>query len=142
MDPAAAAAVADAHRRDWGFVLAATARITRDLDAAEDCVQDAYAEALVAWANGVPARPAAWLTLVARRRAMNLIRRKDTLSRELPLLADDAPMPGPGHGDDVATDTIPDDRPPLIFTCCHPPLPAAARAGLTLRLLCGRATAR
>jgi len=74
MDPAAAAAVADAHRRDWGFVLAATARITRDLDAAEDCVQDAYAQALTAWASGVPAKPAAWLTVVARRRAMNLIR--------------------------------------------------------------------
>jgi len=50
MDPDVAAAVAEAHRRDWGFVLAATARVTRDLDAAEDCVQDAYAQALVAWA--------------------------------------------------------------------------------------------
>ena len=90
MDPAAAAAVAEAHRRDWGFVLAATARITRDLDAAEDCVQDAYAQALVAWADGVPAKPAAWLTVVARRRAMNLIHRNDTLSRKLPLLVDGA----------------------------------------------------
>ena len=141
MDPAVAAAVADAHRRDWGFVLAATARITRDLDAAEDCVQDAYAEALVAWASGVPAKPAAWLTLVARRRAMNLIRRKDTLSRKLPLLADAAPLPGPGDDDDMATHTIPDDRLRLIFTCCHPALPAEARVALTLRLLCGLTTA-
>jgi RNA polymerase sigma factor (sigma-70 family) len=141
MDPAVAAAVADAHRRDWGFVLAATARITRDLDAAEDCVQDAYADALVAWANGVPAKPAAWLTLVARRRAMNLIRRKDTLSRKLPLLADAATMPGPGDGDDMAADAIPDDRLRLIFTCCHPALPAEARVALTLRLLCGLTTA-
>src|SRR5262249_34507532 len=128
---------AEAHGGDGGLVLAATARIPRDLDAAEDCVQDAYAEALVAWANGVPARPAAWLTLVARRRAMNLIRRKDTLSRKLPLLADDAAMPGPGDGDDVATDTIPDDRLRLIFTCCHPALPAEARVALTLPLLRG-----
>jgi RNA polymerase sigma factor (sigma-70 family) len=141
MDPAVVAAVADAHRTDWGFVLAATARITRDLDAAEDCVQDAYAEALVAWANGVPAKPAAWLTLVARRRAMNLIRRKDTLSRKLPLLADAATTPGPGDGDDMATDTIPDDRLRLIFTCCHPALPPEARVALTLRLLCGLTTA-
>ena len=141
MDPAVAAAVADAHRRDWGFVLAATARITRDLDAAEDCVQDAYAEALVAWASGVPAKPAAWLTLVARRRAMNLIRRKDTLSRKLPLLADAATLPGPGDDDDMATHTIPDDRLRLIFTCCHPALPAEARVALTLRLLCGLTTA-
>src|SRR5262245_25158154 len=87
MDPTVAATVADAHRRDWGFVLAATARITRDLDAAEDCVQDAYAQALTAWpADGVPAKPAAWLTVVARRRAMNLIHRNQTLERKLPLL--------------------------------------------------------
>ena len=70
MDPAVTAAVAEAHRRDWGFVLAATNRITRDLDAAEDCVQEAYAQALTAWANsGVPTKPAAWLTVVARRRS-------------------------------------------------------------------------
>ena len=50
-----AAAVAEAHRRDWGFVLAATVRVTRDLDAAEDCVQDAYAQALAAWPD--PRRP-------------------------------------------------------------------------------------
>src|SRR5262250_539532 len=140
MDPAVAAAIADAHRRDWGFVLAATARITRDLDAAEDCVQDAYAEALVAWANGVPAKPAAWLTLVARRRAMNLIRRKDTLSRKLPLLVDTATLPGPDDGDPAA-DAIPDDRLRLIFTCCHPALLPEARVALTLRLLCGLTTA-
>jgi len=138
MDPAVAAAVAEAHRRDWGFVLAATARITRDLDAAEDCVQDAYAEALAAWpASGVPTRPAAWLTLVARRRAMNLIHRNDTLSRRLLLLADAA---GPGDGDDTAASQIPDDRLRLIFTCCHPALAAEARVALTLRLLCGLTT--
>src|SRR5215467_851355 len=139
MDPTVAAAVADAHRRDWGFVLAATARITRDLDAAEDCVQDAYAQALAAWADGVPAKPAAWLTLVARRRAMNLIRRNDTLSRKLPLLVDTATLPGPDDGD-AAADAIPDDRLRLIFTCCHPALAVEARVALTLRLLCGLTT--
>ena len=139
MDPTVAAAVADAHRRDWGFVLAATARITRDLDAAEDCVQDAYAQALAAWADGVPAKPAAWLTLVARRKAMNLIRRNDTLSRKLPLLVDTATLPGPDDGD-AAADAIPDDRLRLIFTCCHPALAVEARVALTLRLLCGLTT--
>src|SRR5262250_3068747 len=105
MDPTVAAAVADAHRRDWGFVLAATARITRDLDAAEDCVQDAYAQALAAWpASGVPANPAAWLTVVARRQAMNLIHRNDTLARKLPLLAGAATAPAPGGGGDTAAD--------------------------------------
>ena len=48
---AAGAAVADAHRREWAFVLAATVRVTRDLDLAEECVQDAYAQALTAWAE-------------------------------------------------------------------------------------------
>jgi RNA polymerase sigma-70 factor (ECF subfamily) len=140
MDPAAAAAVAEAHRRDWGFVLAATARITRDLDAAEDCVQDAYAQALAAWpASGVPANPAAWLTLVARRRAMNLIHRNDTLSRKLPLLVDAAASPGPGDGDAAASE-IADDRLRLIFTCCHTALATEARVALTLRLLCGLTT--
>src|SRR6516165_10065992 len=111
MDPNVAAAVAEAHRRDWGFVLAATARVTRDLDAAEDCVQDAYAQALAAWpASGVPARPAAWLTLVARRRAMNLIHRNDTLTRKLPLLVTGASLPRPRDGDEMAADSIPDDR--------------------------------
>src|SRR5215831_10812037 len=165
MDAAAAAAVAEAHRHDWGFVLAATARITRDLDAAEDCVQDAYAQALAAWpASGVPANPAAWLTVVARRRAINLIRRNDTLARKLPLLVldgtlpgpgdgtlpgpgdgtlpgpGDGTVPGPGDGADTAADPIPDDRLRLIFTCCHPALAAEARVALTLRLLCGLTT--
>jgi RNA polymerase sigma-70 factor, ECF subfamily len=141
MDPTVAAAVADAHRRDWGFVLAATARITRNLDAAEDCVQDAYAQALAAWpASGVPAKPAAWLTLVARRRAMDLIRRNDTLAGKLPLLVEAATSPGPGAGDDTAADPIPDDRLRLIFTCCHPALATEARVALTLRLLCGLST--
>src|SRR5215831_6342885 len=141
MDPDVVAAVAEAHRRDWGFVLAATARVTRDLDAAEDCVQDAYAQALVAWpTSGVPAKPAAWLTVVARRRAMNLIHRNDTLSRKLPLLADAAAAPGHGGTDDTLADTIPDDRLRLIFTCCHPALVVEARVALTLRLLCGLTT--
>ncbi len=141
MDPAVTAAVAEAHRRDWGFVLAATNRITRDLDTAEDCVQEAYAQALTAWANsGVPTKPAAWLTVVARRRAMDLIHRRDTLTRKLPLLVDDTTLPGPGDEDSASADAIPDDRLRLIFTCCHPALAAEARVALTLRLLCGLST--
>ena len=82
--PGAAAAVAAAHRREWAFVLAATVRVTRDIDLAEECVQDAYARALATWAErGVPAKPGAWLTTVARRRALDLLRREVTLRRAL-----------------------------------------------------------
>ncbi|NBH06142.1 sigma factor, partial [Amycolatopsis sp. SID8362] len=59
----AADAVAEAHRREWAAVLAATVRVTRDLDEAEEAVQDAYLQALERWArDGVPDRPGAWLT--------------------------------------------------------------------------------
>ena len=71
-----AGAVADAHRREWAFVLAATARVAGDLDLAEECVQDAYVSALEAWARqGVPRNPGAWLTTAARRRAIDVLRR-------------------------------------------------------------------
>src|ERR1700758_5809281 len=82
-----AAAVADAHRREWAFVLAATARVAGDFDLAEECVQDAYAAALAAWTRqGVPRNPAAWLTTTARRRAIDALRRDRVLRAKLPLL--------------------------------------------------------
>jgi len=114
VDAAVAAALAEAHRQEWGYVLAATARLTRDLDTAEECVQDAYAQALTAWAaSGVPARPGAWLTTVARRRAMDLIRRNDTLRAKLPLLAGPGLEDGPDALIEDAED-VPDDRLRLI----------------------------
>ena len=134
------AAVADAHRREWAFVLAATVRVTGDIDLGEECVQDAYARALSAWASaGVPANPGAWLTTVARRRALDLKRRDATARRAAPLLLDDDPTPGP---DDQVGDRpdIDDDRLRLVFTCCHPALSPDARVALTLRLLCGLTT--
>src|SRR3954451_482944 len=130
---AAAAAVADAHRREWARVLAATVRVTRDLDLAEECVQDAYARALTAWQDGVPANPAAWLTTTARRRALDELRRSATLRSKLPLLVEPAPAGEPSP--------FPDDRLRLVFTCCHPALAMEAQVALTLRLLCGLTTA-
>jgi RNA polymerase sigma-70 factor, ECF subfamily len=140
---AVAAAVADAHRREWAFVLAATARVTRDLDLAEECVQDAYAQALATWGSrGIPANAGAWLTTVARRRAVDLLRRDATLRRSLPLLLGDLVEPGPdvlAHEQD-GTYQVADDRLRLIFTCCHPALAVEAQVALTLRLLCGLTT--
>ncbi|HYK30309.1 MAG TPA: RNA polymerase sigma factor [Streptosporangiaceae bacterium] len=132
------AAVADAHRREWAFVLAATARVTRDLDAAEECVQDAYVAALDAWARqGVPRNPGAWLTTAARHRALDTLRRDRTLRAKLPLLIEEQSEP------DAFADGAPaigDDRLRLIFTCCHPALAREAQVALTLRLVCGLST--
>jgi RNA polymerase sigma-70 factor (ECF subfamily) len=120
-------------------VLAATVRVTRDLDAAEEAVQDAYVRALQTWArDGVPRRPGAWLTTVARRTALNAMRHRQTLETKLPLLLEpaDAETSEPA----IDTDAIPDDRLRLIFTCCHPALAQEAQVALTLRLVCGVAT--
>ena len=137
-DAAVVAAVADAHRHEWAFVLAATVRVTRDLDLAEECVQDAYAQALRTWVErGVPASPGAWLTTVARRRAVDVLRRDATLRRALPLLLLDEQ---PGAEPERPDDHIPDDRLRLVFTCCHPALAETSQVALTLRLLCGLTT--
>jgi RNA polymerase sigma factor (sigma-70 family) len=112
-------------------------RFTRDLDLAEECVQDAYARALVAWADGgVPSKPGAWLTTTARRRALDLLRREQLFRRALPELVMDEADAG-----DPEPDDFPDDRLKLIFTCCHPALAPEAQVALTLRLLCGLTTA-
>jgi RNA polymerase sigma-70 factor (ECF subfamily) len=138
------AVVADAHRREWGFVLAATLRVAGDIDLAEECVQDAYAKALVAWPNsGIPRSPGAWLTTVARRRALDVLRRRLTHESRVPLLAepDATPLDTVESIADGEPTEIPDDRLRLIFTCCHPAIAPDARVALTLRLLCGLTTA-
>jgi RNA polymerase sigma-70 factor, ECF subfamily len=120
-------------------VLAATVRVTRDLSTAEEAVQDAYVAALGAWArDGVPARPGAWLTTVARRKALNAAARRETLQAKLPLLVSPDVS---GEAPDQSRSTFPDDRLRLVFTCCHPALSREAQVALTLRLVCGVSTA-
>lgn len=131
------AAVADAHRNDWAQVLAATARVAQDLDLAEECVQEAYAAALVSWArDGIPDNPAAWLTTAAKRRAMDAIRRERVLRSKLPLLVEpEETMDEPAPVD--LEPAVPDERLRLIFLCCHPALAQDGQLALTLRLVCG-----
>jgi RNA polymerase sigma factor (sigma-70 family) len=139
------AVVAETHRREWARVLAATVRLARDLDLAEECVQEAYASALRTWAAaGIPDNPAAWLTAAAKRRAIDAIRRDAAWRSAFPLLlvaeraAGDAAVNEPAAA--VRTDpgdVVPDERLRLIFTCCHPALPQEAQVALTLRLVCG-----
>jgi RNA polymerase sigma-70 factor (ECF subfamily) len=115
-------------------------RVAGDIDTAEEAVQDAYASALSTWGpRGIPKNPGAWLTVTARRRALDMRRRAATERRALPKLLDpEEYLPDdPGRG----VEDIPDDRLRLIFTCCHPALNPDAQVALTLRLLCGLSTA-
>jgi len=139
-------AVVDAHRRGGALVLAATARVARDLDLAEECVQEAYAAALVSWArDGIPDNPAAWLTTTAKRRAMDAVRREQVFRSKLPLLVepeevvDEIAMAEPVEPVEPE-DVVPDERLRLIFLCCHPALAQDAQLALTLRLVCGVST--
>lgn len=122
MDP-----IEEAHRRWWPQVLAATVRFTRDLDLAQDCVQEAYLKAFAAWSQEVPRNRAAWLTTAARRLAIDRMRREATLRSKLPLLVIE----------DDETSTPETDLLRLIFTCAHPALSPDAQLVLALRLLGG-----
>ena len=121
-------------------LVAALARMTRDLDLAEDLAQDALVAALEQWPDGgVPANPGAWLMAVAKRRAIDQFRRNDTLRRRTAELAhtlEEAEMPD----FDAAVDHIEDDVLRLAFLSCHPTLPPDSRAALTLRLVGGLST--
>jgi len=138
VDRAVADAVEAAHRKEWALVLAATVRVTADLDLAEECVQAAFTRALVAWEqSGIPSRPGAWLTTAARNVAIDELRRADALRRRLPLLVEEETAPFYAWGSDRAVE---DDRLRLIFTCCHPALATESQIALTLRLVCGLST--
>ena len=139
-------AIADAHRREWASVLAAAAGAARDLDVAEECAQEAFATAFEAWSkDGIPENPGAWLSTVAKRRAIDMIRREVTFRKKMPLLVDTDETTNEDHdrGDLIHTDskdTMSDERLRLIFLCCHPALAPEAQMALTLRLVCGMST--
>ena len=131
-------AVALTFTEGWGRLVAGLIAWCGDWDLAEECAQEAFATALVAWErDGVPAAPLGWLTTVARNRARDRLRRRTTEGAKLALVGADEP----DEAAPVADEDIPDERLRLIFTCCHPALPLPARTALTLRTLCGLTSA-
>jgi len=143
MSPPAAIAIEEAFADEWGRIVAALIRRTRDWDLAEDCARQAFAEAARRWpGEGVPRQPGAWLMTVARSRAIDRLRHermRDARLREAAALIDGRSA---GEEEEERCDNsgIEDDRLRLIFTCCHPALALESRVGLTLRALAGLTT--
>jgi RNA polymerase sigma factor (sigma-70 family) len=108
------------------------------IDLAEECAQEAFSRALTAWPkSGIPTNRGAWLTTVARRRAIDLLRRQSTQERVIATM-DEPDDSWPTNAEPY--EKFADDRLRLIFTCCHPALALETRVALTLRLLCGLTT--
>ncbi len=136
-----ARAIDTIHRRDGGRILAGLIRRFGSFDLAEEALQDAYTRALQHWpVDGIPDNPAAWLTTVARRRAVDLLRRDRRIDGDSDALLDQLAAAGteseaPDNG------VFADDQLRLIFTCCHPALAQSAQVALALRTLCRLTTA-
>ncbi len=126
----ARAAVDETWRTDAAGMLGVLARRLGDLDRAEEALQEALAEALRRWpSDGVPGSPAGWLVTTAWRKALDAIKREATGREKVAVLARTPPDAPTG-----------DDRLALIFACCHPALPEAARMALTLNAVAGLPT--
>ena len=120
------AALARIVRREAGLIVAQLQRRLGNFDVAEEAVQEAIIIALRTWRrDGVPANPGAWLSLAARRRAIDLLRKR---SRELPLADEWEPDPAVAISPLGRTG---DERLPMLFGCCHPALGVEARLALT-----------
>jgi RNA polymerase sigma-70 factor (ECF subfamily) len=141
---ASTAAVEAAFRRERAAVLATLIRQLGDFQLAEDAVQEAFAAAIVAWErDGVPSSPGAWITVTARRRAIDRLRRDRTLADRigrLKVLAEREAAAAEEPEEQLEPSAVADDQLRLIFTCCHPALAMQARVALTLRTLGGLST--
>jgi len=134
-DPEVQSAISDAFSQEWGRIVASVIGLTSDWDLAEECAQDAFTKAAERWSrDGIPRRPGAWLTTVARNRALDRMRRDQLGASKLREVAVLNPA------DEAAADDVPDDRLRLMFTCCHPALALEAQVALTLRTLAGMTT--
>ena len=137
---ATAAALERTFRDEAGRVLATLIRIVGDFELAQDALQDAFATAAETWpVRGVPANPGAWLTVAARRKAIDRLRRESGLASRRETLEELARLEQTEEED--MPSAISDDRLRLMFTCCHPALSMEAQVALTLRTLGGLSTA-
>jgi RNA polymerase sigma-70 factor (ECF subfamily) len=128
------------YRAESGRILATLIRLLGDFDAAEDAMHDAFSVAMQRWPKeGMPERPVPWLISTARFKAIDAMRRHrrlDAMQEKLVEPEETALLNAPQEVDEG----LEDDRLRLIFTCCHPALPAEARVALTLREVCGLTT--
>ncbi len=137
---AARQAVDAVYRADSRRVLATLIRLLGDFERAEEALHDAFAAAVQQWpAEGVPANPRAWLVSTGRFKAIDALRRRARHEASLALFADELERAASAEPDDDDP-SVHDDRLRLVFTCCHPALPADARMALTLREVCGLTT--
>src|SRR5882672_4311685 len=125
-------------RRSYGKLVAFLATRTRDVAAAEDALSEAFAAALVDWpVKGCPSNPEGWLLTVARRKTIDVARRRRTGERAaepLQILAEELDA---ATADARTDNEIPDHRLALMFACAHPAIEAAIRAPLILQVLLG-----
>jgi RNA polymerase sigma-70 factor (ECF subfamily) len=134
-------AIEDAFRESYSLVLSSLAKHLRDIDLAEDAIQDAFTEALRSWPeSGVPANPGGWIATVSRRRAIDRIRRKQVYARKQELLASLEKVEAERPNVPMLGATLTDDRLQMIFACCHPSLAVESQVALTLRTLGGLTT--
>lgn len=139
MTPRVHQLVEQTFREEYGRVLAALISQFGDFTLAEDAVQDALVIALERWeTEGPPTHPGAWITAIAKRRAIDRLRRRTTAERKQGQLVS-LPEETDEEGEDESM--IPDERLKLMFTCCHPSLALDAQVALTLRTLGGLSTA-
>jgi RNA polymerase sigma-70 factor (ECF subfamily) len=132
-------AVSRLYREEAGRILATLIRLLGDFDLAEEVTQEAFAAALEQWpGEGLPRDPRAWVVQVARRRAIDRLRRRARFAEKVDQLGAMQALEEPSGPEE--DDAIRDDRLRLIFTCCHPSLALEAQVALTLRTLCGLST--
>jgi RNA polymerase sigma-70 factor, ECF subfamily len=132
------------YRSESGRVLATLVRLLGDLDLAEESMHEAFAAALECWTlAGIPDKPRPWLISTARFKAIDAMRRRarfDGAQRDLVAHMESRAHDASGKDEETGDEEIEDDRLRLIFTCCHPALPAEGQVALTLREICGLTT--